>query len=65
MQILKFIIFSCIALSSGTYSNLPSSFPFIAGDTFRSIANFIIDETNTNINPHKIKGSRAESSFKF
>lgn len=33
----------------------PSSYPYIAGDTFRAIANFILDETNLNFNPKDVK----------
>ncbi len=41
-------------ISTYTYSRT-SSYPFISGDTFRAIANHIVDETNIPFNPKKVK----------
>lgn len=50
----------CLSLAGlMVYGNIThareSSYPFIAGDTFRAIANHIIDETNQPFNPSVVK----------
>ena len=44
-----------IGLFAQAASYRPSSYPFISGDTFRSIADHIIDETNQSLNPDRVK----------
>lgn len=54
---MKALIFTIISLcvASPILSNRISSYPFISGDTFRAIANHIIDETNLKFNPSSVK----------
>lgn len=44
-----------IGLCAEAASYRPSSYPFISGDTFRSIANHIVDETKQTLNPNHVK----------
>ena len=44
-----------IGLFAQAASYRPSSYPFISGDTFRSIANHIVDETKQTLNPNHVK----------
>ena len=49
------IIFLCALSVTHANPQRTSSYPFISGDTFRSIANHIIDETNQSFSPEQVK----------
>lgn len=49
------ILFICAYPNLCDAHNRISSYPFIAGDTFRAIADHIIDETNQPFNPDRMK----------
>ncbi len=53
-QLYLLILFSCL-LQSEPPSQRISGYPFISGDTFRAIANHIVDETNQPFDPQKVK----------
>ncbi len=44
-----------LTISSFALANRQSSMPFISGDTFRSIANHIVDETHVPFSPDTVK----------
>jgi hypothetical protein len=54
-QILFFIGVLLLSCSIQSAQQRPSSYPFIAGDTFRAIADHIIDETEQPFDPKSVK----------
>ncbi len=54
-----FVITLCVYVSGFCFSLLhadrPSSFPYIAGDTFRAHCDYIYDETGNTVKPDKVK----------
>ncbi|MCH9620662.1 MAG: hypothetical protein S4CHLAM20_00630 [Chlamydiia bacterium] len=53
-QLINFFLVFMICISSFLHSRL-SSYPFISGDSFRSVADFIYDEDIHKFNPRRVK----------
>lgn len=53
--VLKFFFYGLLAFFSDVFAHRPSSYPLIAGDTFRAIADHIVDETNQPFAPENVK----------